>query len=99
MELGVLLPPQPKEKCREGPDLLCEVCGLPVKPWGTPGSLQGAHRFIRLHGGKLRIMYFGSVHQECDTADWKKELADAVKMGWLIPNPEGEGFIAAPAYR
>ena len=76
----------------------CKVCGKPVEPWGIPGTLQGCHAFLSLHEGKVRTVYFGAVHEECQKEDWPRQVDDAVKRGWLIPTAEGK-YEVAPAYR
>ena len=79
----------------------CQVCDKPIrKKWDKPGTLAGCHRYIAIgHDGKLGTFYFGPVHKKCDRVDWPRRIRDAIRRGWLVPNPEGKGYIPAPQYR
>lgn len=77
----------------------CEVCGKPVRRWGKPGTLAGCHRYLALLDGKVRTIYFGAVHRKCDRLDWPRQVENAEKQGWFVPNPSGQGYVVAPEYR
>lgn len=78
----------------------CEVCGELGQEWGEKGTLEDCCPHIRLdRKSKLKTQYFGFIHQKCRVPHWQNEIDYAVKVGWLIPSLNDEGYAVAPQYQ
>lgn len=88
----------PRSTQEEQPSYTCQVCGKEGTAWGKPGTLAGCYPFFAMLDGKMRLVHFGFVHEECLREHWPTEIERAVGRGWLVPREDGK-YEIAPQYR